>query len=114
MPIFQISVVPIPGLNHTGIVVLNPGGPATTSEGGGSRCVVRNSPRGPPTQRAPRGQIPVGPRGSLSGQCMSLGPPGPRGPYPGSGSVPPPGLVSGPRFTVVGMPQLEAFAGHWQ
>ena len=100
---FWTSVGSIPGHNHTGIVVLDEN--ATASEGDGSVGVVGNDPRDPPTQRTPRSQKPVGNGGSLSGQFPNSWTPGQQGPYPGSGSAPTPGLVSGPRLTVAGIPK---------
>ena len=75
------------------------------SKGDGSVGFVGNIPIGPPIQRNPRSQQHVNPRGYLSGQYPCSVTPGQRFTYPGSGSMPLPGLVVGPRLTVVGMPQ---------
>ena len=64
---FEHLLVSIPGSTHIRTLEIDPGGPTTTYEGGGSGGVVRNGPRGPPTQRTPRSRRPVDPRGSLNG-----------------------------------------------
>ena len=103
--LFQTSVCTITGRSHTGIGLIAPGGPATTSVGYTTKGVVRNGPRVPPTQRTLISIRLVGPRGSLSGRCTHLGPSVQRCPYAGSGLSPPPGLVRGIGLTVAGMLQ---------
>ena len=92
--LFLTSICPILGCSPTVIGVIDTGWPATTSVCDSNIGIVLNVPRGPPTQRTPKNQQPVGPRCYSSGQYPRSGPPKWRGNYPGSGSAPPPGLVS--------------------
>ena len=48
---FEHLPVETPGHNITGTVVLDPRGPSITYVGDYIRVIVRNIPRGPPTQR---------------------------------------------------------------
>ena len=105
----QTSISHILGRNHIGIVVLDPGISATTSERDGSVGAVKSVKIGPPTQRMPTIQLHVDPGGSLNIRCPLSGTPGRRDPYLGISSELLSGLMSGPRLTLVGMPQLEAF-----
>ena len=107
--LFRTSVDQIPERNHIMIVVIDTGAYATTSECDGGGYVYGNFLRGTPTQSIPRHWKPVDPGGSLSVRCPNSGPPGRRNPYLGISSELLSGLMSGPRLTLVGMPQLEAF-----
>ena len=52
--LFQTSTIPIPGGNHTGIIVIALGGPAATSKGDVIGSIVISGAEGPPVQRMPR------------------------------------------------------------
>ena len=102
---FLTYVGTIPGPNHTRIVVIDPGGLITTSEGACSWGIFVKGSRASRTQRIPISQRPVYPGGSLSGWCPRSGPSGKQDPYLVIGTAPPPGLLGRPRLTVVGITQ---------
>ena len=104
-PWFRTSFGPIPERNHTGIVVIDPGGPSTMSSENGSMGIVGNVPRGTPTQRMSINHRPVGTGVSLNVRCLRSCTTRQQGHYPGSGSAPPPGMVSGTRLKVAGITQ---------